>query len=384
MSKIIQSRAFARLKHFKTRDDVVSRKRPVSGGFEGSRNRKRKKSLVINIVILVVSLISLCAGGFLVYADHMLGLINFNQEPESVPPAQQETSGTGLDEWGNSQNMLNGLYHDDQVMNVLLMGVDDYQQNDKGRSDSMLMVSLDKRHKKLKMTSFMRDLYVQIPGYRPNKLTTAYNLGGPSLTVQTIENNFGVDIDRYMVISNDSFNKIIDRLGGVDVEITSGEARLINTYSGEKSSKRLSAGLAHMTGRQAHYYSRIRDIGNDYERTARQRKVLESIISKFKTSNLATINGILYDVLPLVTTSMTKNEILFLAANSITFLNYPTSQNRIPVDGAFDEKDITGVGASLIPDTEKNSRLLIDFIYENGASASLPSDDASSSSGAGE
>lgn len=360
----------------------MSRKRPVSGGFEGSRNRKRKKSLVVNIVILVVSLISLCAGGFLVYADHMLGLINFNQEPGDVPPPQQQTS--GLDQWGNSQNMLNGLYHDDQVMNVLLLGVDDYQQNDKGRSDSMLMVSLDKRHEKLKMTSFMRDLYVQIPGYKANKLTTAYSIGGPSLTVQTIENNFGVDIDRYVVISNDSFNKIIDRLGGVDVEITSAEARLINTYSGEKSSKRLSAGLAHMTGRQAHYYSRIRDIGNDYERTARQRKVLESIISKFKTSNLATINGILYDVLPLVTTSMTKNEILFLAANSITFLNYPTSQNRIPVDGAFDEKDITGVGAALIPDTEKNSRLLIDFIYENGASASLPSDDSSSSSGAGE
>lgn len=366
----------------------MSRKRPVSGGFEGSRNRKRKKSLVINIVILVVSLISLCAGGFLVYADHMLGLINFNQEPGDVPPPQQQTS--GLDQWGNSQNMLNGLYHDDQVMNVLLLGVDDYQQNDKGRSDSMLMVSLDKRHEKLKMTSFMRDLYVQIPGYKANKLTTAYSIGGPSLTVQTIENNFGADIDRYVVISNDSFNKIIDRLGGVTITLTNEkdshgntEADLINMHSGDK--KRVHTGTNLLTGRQAHYYSRIRDIGNDYERTERQRKVLESIISKFKTSNLATINGILYDVLPLVTTSMTKNEILFLAGNSLTFLNYPTSQNRIPVDGAFDEKTIAGdVGAALIPDTEKNSRLLIDFIYENGASASLPSDDASSSSGAGE
>ncbi|CAB1242049.1 LytR family transcriptional regulator [Ruminococcaceae bacterium BL-6] len=367
----------------------MSRKRPASSGFEGSRNRKRKKSLVVNILILVVSLLSLCAGGLLVYADHMLGLINFNQEPGNVPPPQQEASGTSLDEWGNSQNTLNGLYHDDQVMNVLLMGVDDYQQNDKGRSDSMLMVSLDKRHEKLKMTSFMRDLYLQIPGYKPNKLTTAYSIGGPTLTVQTIENSFGVDIDRYVVISNDSFNRIIDRLGGVTITLTNEkdshgntEADLINMHSGDK--KKVHTGTNLLSGKQAHYYSRIRDIGNDYERTARQRKVLESIINKFKTSNLATINGILYDVLPLVTTNMTKNEILFLAANSLTFLNYPTSQNRIPVDGAFDDKNIAGVGSSLIPDTEKNSKLLIDFIYENGASASLPSDDSSSSSGAGE
>ena len=346
--------------------------------------KKSRKNFIINIAILIVSLISLSAGGVLVYADHMLGLINFNEEPPVSSQPQfsmpaPESSGTGGED--SEPFVINGLYHDDQVMNVLLMGVDDYQENDKGRSDSMLMVSLDKRHQKLKMTSFMRDMYVRIPGYHSNKLTTAYNLGGPSLTVQTIENSFGVDIDRYVLISNDSFNKIIDRLGGVTVEISSGEAKLINAHSGEKSSKRLSAGMAHMTGRQAHYYARIRDIGDDYERTARQRKVLESIINEFKTSDLMTINGILYDVLPLVTTNMTKNEILSLAANSLTFLNYPTSQNRIPVDGTFDSQLIDGVGDSLVPDLQANYKLLVDFIYENGASASLSS---GGSSGSGE
>ena len=348
------------------------------------RKKRSRKNFIINIVILVISLISLSAGGLLVYADHMLGLINFNEEPPVSSQPQfsmpaPESSGTGGED--SDPFIINGLYHDDQVMNVLLMGVDDYQENDKGRSDSMLMVSLDKRHQKLKMTSFMRDMYVRIPGHQANKLTTAYSVGGPSLTVQTIENSFGVDIDRYVLISNDSFNKIIDRLGGVTVEISAGEAKLINTYSGEKSSKRLSAGLMHMTGKQAHYYSRIRDIGDDYERTARQRKVLESIISEFKTSNPVTINGILYDVLPLITTNMSKNEILSLAANSLTFLNYPTSQNRIPVDGAFDTQTIAGVGDSLVPDLRANYKLLVDFIYETGESSSLSS---SGSFGAGE
>lgn len=344
----------------------MKKKEPMKGRRPASG--KGKKAVILNVAILVVSLVLITVGGTLVYADHLLGRIQFKQDPvQSVP---NNSGVTSFDNMGSSQYVVNGLYHDDKILNVLLMGVDDYEANDKGRSDSMLMVSLDRRHEKLKMTSFMRDMYVSIPGYRANKLTVAYSLGGPTLTVQTIENSFGVDIDRYVLISNDSFNKIIDRLGGVTLEITSAEAKLVNTYSGEPSSKRLSSGIQHMTGRQAHYYSRIREIGNDYERTLRQRKVLQSIIDEFKSSDLGTINGILYDVLPLVTTNMTKNEILSLAANSLTYLNYPTSQNRIPVDGAFDEQGVPGVGSSLIVDFEKNHKSLVEFIYEENLGSS--------------
>lgn len=343
-------------------------RRPVSG--------KGKKAVILNVAILVVSLVLITVGGTLVYADHLLGRIQF--EPDPVQSSTPNNSGvTSFDNMGNSKYVVNGLYHDDKILNVLLMGVDDYQENDKGRSDSMLMVSLDRRHEKLKMTSFMRDMYVSIPGHQANKLTVAYSIGGPTLTVQTIENGFGVDIDRYVLISNDSFNKIIDRLGGVTVEITSAEAKLINTYSGESYSKRLTGGIQHMTGKQAHYYSRIRDIGNDYERTLRQRKVLQAIIDEFKTSDLGTINGILYDVLPLVTTNMTKNEILSLAANSLTYLNYPTSQNRIPVDGTFDDQNIPGVGSSLVVNFEKNHKNLVEFIYEENLGSSGSSQESS-------
>ncbi|MDU6348394.1 MAG: LCP family protein [Clostridium sp.] len=352
-------------------------RRPVSG--------KGKKAVILNVAILVVSLVLITVGGTLVYADHLLGRIQFETDP--VQSSTPDNSGvTSFDNMGNSKYVVNGLYHDDKILNVLLMGVDDYQENDKGRSDSMLMVSLDRRHEKLKMTSFMRDMYVSIPGHQANKLTVAYSIGGPTLTVQTIENGFGVDIDRYVLISNDSFNKIIDRLGGVTVTLTNDkdkygrtEADLINIYSGESSSKRLvsGAGERHLTGKQAHYYSRIRDIGNDYERTLRQRKVLQAIIDEFKTSDLGTINGILYDVLPLVTTNMTKNEILSLAANSLTYLNYPTSQNRIPVDGTFDDQNIPGVGSSLVVNFEKNHKNLVEFIYEENLGSSDSSQESS-------
>lgn len=352
----------------------MKKKKPMKGRRPASI--KGKKAVILNVAILVVSLVLITVGGTLVYADHLLGRIQFQEDPAQASAANN-SGVTSFDNMGDSQYVVNGLYHDDKILNVLLMGVDDYQENDKGRSDSMLMVSLDRRHEKLKMTSFMRDMYVSIPGHQANKLTVAYSLGGPSLTVQTIENSFGVDIDRYVLISNDSFNKIIDRLDGVTLEITNAEAKLINTYSGESSSKRLTGGMQHMTGRQAHYYSRIRDIGNDYERTLRQRKVLQAIIDKFKSSDLGTINGILYDVLPLVSTNMTKNEILSLAANSLTYLNYPTSQNRIPVDGAFDDQNIPGVGSSLIADFEKNHKNLVEFIYEEHLGSSDSSQESS-------
>ncbi|WP_242953541.1 LCP family protein [Clostridium merdae] len=344
------------------RDDVVNKNKPMKGKKPSSG--KGKKTFILNVAILVVSLVLITVGGTLVYADHLLGRIQFQQDPVESSTPQKNSTVTSFENIGNSQYVVNGLYHDDKILNVLLLGVDDYEANDRGRSDSMLLVSLDRRHEKLKMTSFMRDLYVSIPGYHANKLTVAYSLGGPTLTVQTIENSFGVDIDRYVLIGNDSFNKIIDRLGGVTLEITSAEAKLINTYSGEPSSKRLTSGVQHMTGRQAHYYSRIRAIGDDYERTLRQRKVLQSIVDKFKSADLGEINGILYDVLPLVKTNMTKNEILSLAANSLTYLNYPTSQNRIPVDGAFTNQNVPGVGSSLIADFKKNHKKLVEFIYE--------------------
>ena len=334
-----------------------------------------KKNKIRNIMILILSVIFLFTGIFCVYADQMLSKINFiPDETASGGTVSRPQAGSLFNPGAESgaasarSGILGGLYHDDAITNILILGVDDYQANDPGRSDTMMMVSVDTRHKKLKLTSFMRDMYVAIPGHSSNKLNAAYHFagggaGGARLTVQTIEANFGTDIDRYVIISNSAFDQIVDKLGGVTMTLTAAEAKLVNRYSGDPRYN-LKEGTFNLSGKQAHYYSRIRAIGDDFERTQRQRKVFASLADKFKTANITTIYSALSDTLHLVTTNMTKNEILGMAANSLTYLNYPISQNRIPADGEY-YTDNLAVGNVLVPDLDKARKRVADFVFES-------------------
>ena len=258
-----------------------------------------------------------------------------------------------------------------------MLGTDDYQDNDVGRSDSMMLVSVDTRHNKLKITSFMRDMYLAIPGIGSYKLNEAYSraggrIDGAKKVVSTIEANFGVDIDRFVIVDFSAFPKIIDRLGGVQVQLSNEknadgftEAGLINAYSGETKQQAKPGVVNNLTGLQARYYARIREIGNDQERTERQRKVFYSLVSKLKTSNVMTLNSMLVDVLPLVTTNMTKNEVLSMAANSLTYLNYPVSQHRVPEEGEYwDVRDANGDWKWLGVDLEKCRKSFAEFLFE--------------------
>lgn len=330
---------------------------------------KSKKTLFFrNIIILILSLIFLVGGAGCIYADQLLNKINFVSPGTSGPASGEGSSAEEPASVGDGKTgFVGGLYHDDDIKNILLLGTDDYQKNDVGRSDSMMLVSIDARHKKLKVTSFLRDSYVAIPGLGSNKLNAAYSLPGGKekgarKVVAAIEANFGVDIDNFVIVDFSAFPKIIDRLGGVEMTLSNGEAGLVNAYSGD--SKRVHAGDNNMTGLQARYYSRIRAIGNDQGRTERQRKVFSSIVSKMKTSNIAQIDGVLADSLPLVTTNMTKDGIVSLAAGSLTYLNYPVSQQQLPAENEYTEKSLD-VGDCLVPDLDKCKQTIAKFIYEN-------------------
>lgn len=339
--------------------------------------KKKRIRLVRNIAILFLSVVMVLFGSVLVYADTMLNQIIFTplssleapsgsiSAPNSGASSSTESSVEG------DPSFLGGLYHDEAITNILLLGVDDYQQNDVGRSDSMMMVSVDKRHKKLKLTSFMRDLYVAIPYHGSNKLNAAYPLGyqnggaggGGQLAVSTVEANFGVDIDRFVLIDNSAFDKIIDNLGGVEITLTADEARLINQNSGD-SRRNLKAGTFNLSGKQAHYYSRIRAIGDDFERTQRQRNVLTSLVNKFKSSDIGTINNALYECLGLVQTNMTKDEIFYMAANALTYMNYPMDQHRVPGDNEYYATSVD-VGSVLVPYRKTCAESLATFIFES-------------------
>lgn len=338
-----------------------------------SKNKRRisGKRQAVNIIVAIFSAAFLIVGAGCMYVEGMLSIPDIVEEKEEPVQSSLQSVVSGAHENTNASfsqtSASRGLYHDDAVMNILLLGVDDYQANDVGRSDSQMLLTIDTRHEKLKITSFMRDMYVQIPGYSPNRINVAYSLGGASLTVKTLESSFGVDIDRWVIIDYDNFEDIINTLGGVELDITQAEANLVNQYSGERG-KRLSAGTHTLTGKQARYYSRIRAIGNDQGRTERQRKVVMSLVNKLKQSDIFTINNALAKILGMITTNMSKNEILALATNSLSYFNYPLEQNRVPVDGYYssDWVTISGQRASvLIPDLQQNSRLLVDFLYED-------------------
>ena len=338
--------------------------------------KRKKRHTFRNVSILILSLLMLTAGVGCVYADSLLNRIHYagpqGEEPQSTGSLFETDSGSGTA--SASAGVLGGLYHDDAITNILLLGVDDYQKNDTGRSDSMMLVSVDTRHKKIKLTSFMRDLYVAIPGIGSNKLNAAYSLAGGRVkgaqsVVRTIESNFGIDIDRFVIIDNSAFNTIIDRLGGVNITLTNEkdsygrtEADLINQYSGSKS--RVHTGVNHLNGAQAHYYSRIRAIGDDFERTERQRKVFESLANQMKDSGLPTIYSALADTLNLVTTNMAKSEILSLASNSMTYLHYPISQKQVPPSGAFKSETVQ-CGDVLVPNLSKCKEEITSFLFES-------------------
>lgn len=339
-----------------------------SSASANDKQKMSKKKLAVNITVLCFSIIFLVAGIVCVNADSLLGKMNYVADPESSTPISTSSSASSDDSTSKNAGLLGGLYHDDAIFNVLLMGVDDYQANDIGRSDSMMLVSVDTRHQKLKICSFMRDMYVAIPGKSSNRLNAAYPFGGGGadgarLTVSTIEANFGIDIDRFVIISNSAFDEIIEQLGGVDITLTQAEADLINKNSGDPR-KNLSAGTYTLSGKQAHYYSRIRAIGSDFQRTERQRTVFTSIVNKFKGSDLGTIYNTLNNVLNLFTTNMTKNEILGMAANSLTLLNYPIEQLRVPMDGAY-QSTYVGKAAVLLPDLDACREAIAEFIYED-------------------
>lgn len=336
------------------------------------KKKLSKKRKAVNITVAVLSGLFLLAGGGCMYAENMMDNANFTSSDKfkvnSELASQLQADPTTSVPISFNDGTNHGLYHDDAVMNILLLGVDDYQDDDVGRSDSQMLLTIDTRHQKLKLTSFMRDMYVQIPGYSPNRINVAYSLGGPPLTVQTLESNFGVDIDRFVIIDYDHFEDIINTLGGVELEITQAEADLINRHSGESSSKRLTGGTRVLTGKQARYYSRIRAIGNDQARTERQRKVVMSLVNKLKQSDLFTINNALAKILNMITTNINKNEMLALASNVMTYLSYPMEQNRIPIEGGYDSTFVTisGQRASvLVPNLRENSSNLVKFLYED-------------------
>ena len=233
---------------------------------------------------------------------------------------------------------------DDNVKNILLIGIDARGDSNAGRSDTMIILSINDKTKTITMTSLMRDCYVAIPGRGNNRLNAAHAYGGANLLMQTIELNFGIHIDGFARVNFVSFPQIIDNIGGVTVGIEDNEIQYINRYLKEinrifgldpNDSKypEGQVGAQLLNGRQALAYSRIRYVGSDYARTQRQREVLNAVASKLRGMGIFEIDSFLNNTLPLISTNLDRGYVNSLITSAPSLLKYTINEARIPADG---------------------------------------------------
>ena len=223
----------------------------------------------------------------------------------------------------------------DHIINIMLVGQDAREGEGTQRSDSMILATINKNTKTITLTSFMRDQYVQIPGYGNTKLCHAYSYGGMSLLNETLYNHFGIEIDGNLEVDFVGFEKIINLLGGVDIELTKAEVKYLRNAGGWD----LSVGMNRMPGDAALLYSRLRSIDTDYMRAERQRKVLISLLDAYKEKdpNYAEALVMMNEILPYIKTNMSKSEITNYAAQLFPILTSAKVETlRIPVDGTFE------------------------------------------------
>ncbi len=260
------------------------------------------------------------------------------------------------------------LYSDDDQVNILLVGVDAREGETESRSDTMMLVTLDNKNGEIKLTSFLRDSYVEIAGRKKKeKLNAAYLRGGIQTLIDTLEMNFKVSIPYYAVVDFEIFTTIVDELGGINVDVTEKESYY--TYHSGKVGVpvRIEAGEdVLLNGEQALWYSRIRYLDSDFMRTQRQRKVITAIVEKTLQQDIQTMIGLAETIIPLVKTNLSSKEIMDIGVKALLkqAYSYPIVQQQIPADNTWSSKSISGVGSCLVMDFEKNVKIMQNFLSE--------------------
>ena len=261
--------------------------------------------------------------------------------------------------------------YDDSVKNIALFGID-AGDDGVGRSDSIMIATIDSTHKKLKLTSIMRDSYVNIEGHGLDKINHAYAFGKAELAIKTLNENFDLNIQEFAAVNFSTLPKIIDKIGGIELDIDSEELNYINGYIGDINNVNgtsvsgiTSTGLQHVNGTQAMGYCRIRyTSGGDYKRTERHREVLTQIFNKILSMSPTSYPALLSELLPMVSTSLDSSEILDLGNEILKLGTTSLQQERFPLDGYCEGQMIGGV-YYLTFDKETTVNQLHDYIFED-------------------
>ncbi len=302
----------------------------------------------------IISAILLCAivaiGGIFFYGMSILGEINYDDSTTENSYVDEST-----------------LNSSSAVTNILVLGSDartgaEAEIVEGERADTMILFSIDKQNKQIKLSSFLRDSYVYIPQEEYyDKLNAAFSYGGPQLTMDTLEYNFGVSIDNYVIINFTVFTELVDLLGGVTVDISEHEADyMVN----DLNFKEIKVGENTLSGKRALWYCRMRYLDDDFNRTERQRKFIKAFIAKAAKTNPIKLMSIVKQVVPNISTDIDKTELLSLGINTaLSILSYDIVQQQVPANGTWWDENIGGSDVIAL-DEEMNREILKKFIFE--------------------
>lgn len=337
--------------------------------------KKNKKTriwsilLAITIIALVIIIITLIIQSFLASKLSKLNLKQLNEEELEVNSEIYELV---------SQELTKSEF--DSIKNVVLFGIDNQSIDDGqddpnflGRSDTIMIVSINPKYKSLKMISIPRDTYAEIEGHGKMKINHAYAIGQEQLAIKTINQNFGLDITEYATIDFEGLVHVINDIGGIELTITQAERDYINAssrlaydVSGNPQKKVAGYGTVTLDGEQALTHSRNRKVGDDFTRAGRQRQVLEAILAKMSNMSIGEISSMLDVFLKEVTTNInvadyigTITEVLM---NKDTYLNNIISA-QVPSKEYATGQYIDQIYYFVPSDTDRMKQDMIDYLY---------------------
>ncbi len=333
------------------------------------KNKGRWKKVLLILLVVLLSLILVAGVGVTILLEYQLSRIRRPEDQITLSPEEissvlqeeiQETDPElqlptlAPEELTKPPETAPVIEKKDEVINILLVG-QDTRGSHRAHSDAMVLCTINKDKKTLVMTSFLRDMYMHIPGFGPQRINVAYMVGGFPMLNATMLENFGVQADYNIEVDFNAFKQVIDLVGGVSIKLTAAEANWIAPGV-------LYPGVNHLDGKYALSYARIRKLDSDFGRTNRQRTVLLALLEQIRHVDVETLYNLVDTLIPYVTTDMTSAQILSLTLELAPLLpDLQVTSQRIPADDMYRSAWVDGM-AVLIPDFEANRQVLKDTI----------------------
>ena len=333
------------------------------------KNKKKHRRINgRNLTLIIIAVVLVIAGSVYFRYHQLHGMLQslpgglgslFTEQKDGgteSPEEQKAVLEKQLEANLESKKDSSGLSSD--LMNIMIVGVDSRDDDFTGRSDTMVLCSIDETSKHILMTSLLRDSYVAIPGHGSNRLNAAYAIGGADLMNETIKKNYGIDVDRTVVVNFIFVKEFVDGINGIDLYLTKDEIKVMNNYIHDMNVETFGLadapetdqltetedGTYHLNGKQALAYARDRySIGSDFDRTGRQRKVIQTCMDKVKTMSLSDLNSLMEKFLPKIATDLTEGDCANLLLMMFHISDYSVDSMALPVEGTYEGLTINGM-----------------------------------------